>query len=187
MADGTGLPGRLKASRRPLRGRQPVGRKGRAHSGRCRTGASHQANGPIPGTAPVGLAGSSIAFRVGPSPAPRALPLDLALPPPSSAMATQGGYPGNARTRHQPSQQAPHGPQARRKRVSPASGLLSRGAVSGGDTRSSQKATRGVSEAQAWLRPSAEESSPLPRSTKDRAGSAHVLANQEPQNPGPRR
>lgn len=34
----------------------------------------------------------------------------------------------------------------------------------------SQKATRGVSEAQAWLRPSAEKSSPLPRSTKDRAG-----------------
>lgn len=57
--------------------------------------------------------------------------------------------------------------------------------MSGGDTRSSQKATRGVSEAQAWLRPSAEDSSPLPRSTKDRAGSAHVLANQEPQNPGP--
>ena len=59
------------------------------------------------------------------------------------------------------------------------------GAVSGRDTRSSQKATRGVSEAQAWLRPPIEDSSPLPRSTKDLGGSAHVLANQEPQNPGP--
>lgn len=139
-------------------------------------------------TAPVDLAGSYIAFRLGPSPAPRALPLRLALPLPSSALATQGGHPGNACTRDRPPRQAPHGPHARRKRVNPASGLPSRGgAVSGGDTRSSQKATRGVSEAQAWLRPSAEKSSPLPRSTKDRTGSAHVLANQEPQNPGPRR
>lgn len=78
-------------------------------------------------TAPVDLAGSYIAFRLGPSPAPRALPLRLALPLPSSALATQGGHPGNACTRDRPPRQAPHGPHARRKRVNPASGLPSRG------------------------------------------------------------
>lgn len=65
--------------------------------------------------------------------------------------------------------------------------LAEPGAVPVTETRSSQNATRGVSEAQAQPRPSAADSAPLPRSTKDRAGCAHFLANREPQSPGLRR
>lgn len=106
-----------------------------------------------------------------------------------SAPGTRSDSPPRAtRRRAQTPKQVPHGAHARRKLRHPASVPSSRGAGPVTDTRSSKKATRGISEAPAQLRPSAGGGlHPLPRSTEDCAGCAHLLANQKPQIPGLRR
>lgn len=122
------------------------------------------------------------------------------LPPPRPAPAP-APRPGARDPRDRlPRLRAPARPPARNPRAgaaraarapevaSPCFRPAGRGAGPVTGTRSSKNAPRGASEARAQLRPSAGgAASPLPRSTADRAGCAHLLANQTPQGPGLRK
>lgn len=128
--------------------------------------------------------------------APLGAPAQPPLPPPAPLWCLRRSVPGTrpdsppritGRLAQTPRAGAARGARAPEV-ASPSFRPVEPGAGPVTDTRSSKKATRGISEAPAQLRPSAGGGlHPLPRSTEDRAGCAHLLANQKPQIPGLRR
>lgn len=136
---------------RPLREAAGRRKEGGAHTGRCWTGASHQEWPPFRAQLRwTLLAPTSHSAWV---PGPPRCPCDSLCRhrvAPRATTEVTPATPAQETGRHSRRRTGLH---ARRKRQPSFRPAEPGGGASGGDTRSSQKATRGVSEAQAWLRP----------------------------------